>query len=133
MRAEIDVEDEQVKLIRGDRDDVWSKGYLCPKGTTLGHLHDDPDRLRAADGARRRHVARGVVGRGVRALRGAARTACRPSTASTRSTAYVGNPVGHSFTLEPLRRRRSSGMSGMPIIYSSGTVDQWPKNVSVAS
>ena len=33
--------------IRGDRDDVWSKGYLCPKGTALGHLHEDPDRVRA--------------------------------------------------------------------------------------
>jgi anaerobic selenocysteine-containing dehydrogenase len=26
---------------------VWSKGHLCPKGTTLGHLHHDPDRLRS--------------------------------------------------------------------------------------
>jgi anaerobic selenocysteine-containing dehydrogenase len=43
----VHVEDEQVVLIRPDRDDVWSKGYICPKGTTLGHLHHDPDRLRA--------------------------------------------------------------------------------------
>jgi anaerobic selenocysteine-containing dehydrogenase len=43
---QVDVEDDRVKLIRGDRDDVLSKGYLCPKGTTLGHLHDDPDRIR---------------------------------------------------------------------------------------
>src|SRR4051812_48185122 len=38
--------DEQVKVIRADRDDVWSKGYLCPKGTTLGRIHRDPDRVR---------------------------------------------------------------------------------------
>jgi anaerobic selenocysteine-containing dehydrogenase len=44
---EIHVRDERVELIRADRDDVWSKGHLCPKGTTLGHLHHDPDRLRA--------------------------------------------------------------------------------------
>src|SRR5262245_31834302 len=43
---EIHVEGDQVALIRADRDDVWSKGHLCPKGTTLGHLHHDPDRLR---------------------------------------------------------------------------------------
>ena len=43
---ELHVEDGAVRLIRGDRDDVWSHGYICPKGTTLGHLHDDPDRLR---------------------------------------------------------------------------------------
>src|SRR5260221_11479560 len=44
---EISVEDGQVALIRPDREDVWSKGFICPKGTTLGHLHHDPDRLRA--------------------------------------------------------------------------------------
>jgi anaerobic selenocysteine-containing dehydrogenase len=37
---------ETVKRIRGDRDDVFSQGFICPKGSTLGHLHDDPDRLR---------------------------------------------------------------------------------------
>ena len=51
---EIHVAGDRVELIRPDRDDVWSKGYLCPKGTTLGHLHHDPDRLRHADGPRRR-------------------------------------------------------------------------------
>src|SRR5262245_61861676 len=38
--------DDKVKLIRPDRDDVWSQGYICPKGTTLGKLHEDPDRIR---------------------------------------------------------------------------------------
>ena len=38
--------EQRVTLIRPDRDDVWSKGYICPKGTTLGKLHDDPDRIR---------------------------------------------------------------------------------------
>ena len=33
--------------IRGDREDVFSKGFLCPKGSTLKQLHEDPDRLRA--------------------------------------------------------------------------------------
>ena len=37
---------EEVVRIRGDRDDVFSKGYICPKGSTLKQLHEDPDRLR---------------------------------------------------------------------------------------
>ncbi|MFM7899831.1 MAG: molybdopterin-dependent oxidoreductase, partial [Actinomycetota bacterium] len=32
--------------IRGDMNDVFSKGYICPKGSTLKQLHEDPDRLR---------------------------------------------------------------------------------------
>src|SRR3546814_12611707 len=33
-------------LVRPNRDDAWSRGHICPKGTTLGALHHDPDRLR---------------------------------------------------------------------------------------
>ena len=34
---------------RGDRDDVYSKGFICPKGSAIGHLEADPDRLRRRD------------------------------------------------------------------------------------
>src|SRR5437763_3644357 len=44
---EIEVKDDgSVGRIRGDRDDVFSQGYICPKGSTLKQLHEDPDRLR---------------------------------------------------------------------------------------
>ncbi|GAA5106287.1 molybdopterin-dependent oxidoreductase [Haloechinothrix salitolerans] len=36
-----------VTEVRGDRDDVFSRGFICPKGVSLGALHADPDRLRA--------------------------------------------------------------------------------------
>jgi anaerobic selenocysteine-containing dehydrogenase len=39
-------ESGKVTSIRGNRDDVWSRGHLCPKGTSLAALHDDPDRIR---------------------------------------------------------------------------------------
>ncbi|MGA4959678.1 molybdopterin oxidoreductase family protein [Streptomyces lavendulocolor] len=31
---------------RGDRDDVFSQGFICPKGASFGELDADPDRLR---------------------------------------------------------------------------------------
>ena len=43
---EISVRDTTVVRIRGDMNDVFSKGYICPKGSTLKQLHEDPDRLR---------------------------------------------------------------------------------------
>lgn len=63
---EISVEDGRVAGIRPDRDDVWSRGYICPKGAALGDLHDDPDRLRTPlvrDGERWREAE---LGGGVR-------------------------------------------------------------------
>ena len=37
---------QRVAKIRGDQQDVLSKGYLCTKGLALGDLDADPDRLR---------------------------------------------------------------------------------------
>jgi len=32
--------------LKGDKDDPFSKGYICPKATALQDLHEDSDRLR---------------------------------------------------------------------------------------
>src|SRR6476469_3680909 len=42
---EITVAEGGVKRIRGHAADVFSAGYLCPKGVALKDLHEDPDRL----------------------------------------------------------------------------------------
>ena len=36
----------KVLSIKGDKNDPFSKGYICPKATALQDLHEDPDRLR---------------------------------------------------------------------------------------
>jgi anaerobic selenocysteine-containing dehydrogenase len=41
------VDGDRVVAVRPDDADVWSRGYVCPKGAMLGELHHDPDRLRA--------------------------------------------------------------------------------------
>ncbi len=43
---EVEVEGDQVVSIRGDADDVFSRGHICPKATALKDLYDDPDRLK---------------------------------------------------------------------------------------
>jgi anaerobic selenocysteine-containing dehydrogenase len=43
---EVKTRGEQVIGIRGAQDDVFSAGYICPKGYALKDLHEDPDRLR---------------------------------------------------------------------------------------
>ncbi len=42
---EITRKGDQIVRIRGDQNDPYSKGFICPKGSTLKQLHDDPDRL----------------------------------------------------------------------------------------
>jgi anaerobic selenocysteine-containing dehydrogenase len=125
---ELHVENERVALIRPDRDDVWSKGHICPKGTTLGHLHEDPDRLRAPmirEGDTWREASWDeAFARAEELISGVLDQHGRDAM-----TMYIGNPTAHAFSLS-----RYVGLlialASLPVIYSAGTVDQWPKNVS---
>jgi anaerobic selenocysteine-containing dehydrogenase len=125
---EIHVEGGRVANIRGNRDDVWSRGHLCPKGVSLGALHDDPDRIR-------RPLIK-VDGRWQEVSWAAAFRRCTELLSPVIDkygvgavTAYTGNPLAHSFSLARYAGVLI-GMSGMPVTYSPGTVDQWPKNLS---
>src|SRR6476660_2294293 len=43
---EITMDGDQRLNIRGDADDPFSRGYICPKAVALQDFHFDPDRLR---------------------------------------------------------------------------------------
>ncbi|WP_104150767.1 molybdopterin-dependent oxidoreductase [Mycobacterium intracellulare] len=125
---EIQVDDGRVTGIRGNRDDVWSRGHLCPKGTSLAALHDDPDRIREpmikVDGQWQEVSWDAAFRRCTELL-----TPVIDKYGIGAVTAYTGNPLAHSFSLARYAGVLM-GMSGMPITYSPGTVDQWPKNLS---
>ncbi|MET3987275.1 molybdopterin oxidoreductase family protein [Streptomyces sp. PvR034] len=40
------IEGTTVTSARGDREDIFSRGFICPKGAAFGALDADPDRLR---------------------------------------------------------------------------------------
>ena len=44
---EVRTQGDKVISIRGAEHDVFSHGYICPKGVSLKDLHEDPDRLRS--------------------------------------------------------------------------------------
>jgi anaerobic selenocysteine-containing dehydrogenase len=125
---EIQVEGGKVASIRGNRDDVWSRGHLCPKGVSLAAVHDDPDRIRRplikVDGHWQEVSWDAAFRRCTELL-----TPVIQKYGIGAVTAYTGNPLAHSFSLARYAGVLM-GMSGMPITYSPGTVDQWPKNLS---
>lgn len=41
----IEIEDNKVVSIQGDKQDVFSHGHICPKAYALKDIHEDPDRL----------------------------------------------------------------------------------------
>ena len=58
-----------VTAARGDHDDVFSAGFICPKGASFGELDGDPDRLTRPLVRRDGRARRGQLGRGVRGRR----------------------------------------------------------------
>lgn len=124
----IEVKAGTVTGIRGNRDDVWSRGHLCPKGTSLGGVHHDPDRIRRpmikVDGQWREVSWDAAFRRCTELL-----TPVIERHGIGAVTAYTGNPLAHSFSLARYAGILL-GMSGIPVTYSPGTVDQWPKNLS---
>ncbi len=44
--VEIKTQGDQVISIKGDKNDPFSRGHICPKATALQDLHTDPDRLK---------------------------------------------------------------------------------------
>ena len=42
----IEVKDGRIASIKGDANDPFSRGHICPKATALQDLHEDPERLR---------------------------------------------------------------------------------------
>ena len=43
---ELTLTDGRVTSVRGNPDDPFSRGYICPKGVAFADVYDDPDRLR---------------------------------------------------------------------------------------
>jgi anaerobic selenocysteine-containing dehydrogenase len=127
---ELTVADGAVTRIRGDRDDVFSRGFICPKGTTLGHVHDDPDRLRVPlvrrDGELRAATWEEAFAEVARRLPPIIQDHGRDAVA-----VYLGNPTVHNLS-GILYSRVLLRALGTRNLYTASTVDQRPKEISSA-
>lgn len=125
---ELTVRDGEVVRIRGDRDDVFSKGFICPKGTTLGKLHQDPDRLRTPL-VRRDGVL--VEATWDEAYAAVAEGLGRIWADGDRDAVavYLGNPTAHSLAGAMFAGPLIKAV-GTKNVFSASTVDQMPKHVS---
>jgi anaerobic selenocysteine-containing dehydrogenase len=119
---------ERVGRIRGDRDDVFSHGFICPKGSTLRQLHEDPDWLRAPlvkrDGRFEPASWDEAFAEVERRLLPIVEQRGRDAVGI-----YVGNPNAHSLAALIFLRPLIRGL-GTTNVFSASTVDQRPKEVS---
>ena len=121
---ELQLEGDRLVAIRGDADDPFSLGHICPKGNAILDLESDPDRLRTPMRREGSHWlpiswddAFELAGTRLAALQ----QAHGPSAVAT----YLGNPnvhhFGHIAYLPALLRALRT-----PNVFSASSVDQWP-------
>jgi anaerobic selenocysteine-containing dehydrogenase len=122
------VEGTRVTGARGDRDDVFSKGFVCPKGASFGAADSDPDRLRAPlvrrDGELREATweeAFDAVAAGLRPVV----ERYGPHAVGV----VLGNPNVHTMAGGLYPPVLLAGL-GTRSIFTASTLDQMPKHVS---
>src|SRR3982074_818269 len=125
---ELRLEGRDSPLVGGARVEVCSHGFLCPKGTALKQLESDPDRLRRPQ-VRQGDVWHNVswedaVAEGERGLTPILERHGRDAVAM-----YMGNPNVHNLA-GTLYSRVLIQAVGSKNLYSAGTRDQMPKQVS---
>ncbi|MBL8490616.1 MAG: molybdopterin-dependent oxidoreductase, partial [Rhodocyclaceae bacterium] len=125
---ELTIREGRVAGIRGHEADVFSSGYICPKGFALKELHEDPDRLR------RPLIRRGdafveaswddafaEIGRRLPPI--------LEEHGRHAAAVVVGNPSAHKMGLLLYFSRLAKAL-GSRNVFSASTLDQMPKQLS---
>ncbi|MGX1566555.1 molybdopterin-dependent oxidoreductase, partial [Streptomyces sp. NPDC055509] len=122
------IEGTRVTRARGDRDDVFSEGFICPKGASFGAVDSDPDRLRTPlvrkDGELREATweeAFDAVAAGIRPVV----ERYGPNSVGV----VLGNPNVHTMAGALYPTVLLAGL-GTRSVFTASTVDQMPKHVS---
>lgn len=125
---EVQVQDGRVVDLRGDRQDTFSRGHICPKAAALPDLYDDPDRLRQP-------LRRGDRGWEAiswpEALDEAARGLARVQKQHGRDglAIYLGNPLVHNYEAMLFVRMLTRSLKTRSR-FSATSVDQLPHQMA---
>lgn len=130
LDVEIDPAARRVLRIEGDREDVRSQGYLCPKAYAMKEIYEDPERLKRPlrkrpDGSWEELDWDTALDYAASRLR-----AIKENYGANANGFYIGNPTGHNvggqLYLPPLLNALGTQRS-----FSAGTMDQFPQNVAL--
>jgi anaerobic selenocysteine-containing dehydrogenase len=127
----LEISGNTVTSVRGDKDDVFSHGFICPKGVSFGEVDSDPTRLRTP---MIRNAAGALEPASWDDAFGVIRTRLGAIVAQSGPEAvgmFLGNPNVHSlsgaFMLPAFIKALGTSQR-----FSASTVDQMPKQAASA-
>lgn len=122
------IEGTTVTGARGDREDVFSRGFICPKGAAFGALDADPDRLRSPLVRRDGRLEEATWAEAYEVIAAAVPALVREYGAQSVGV-VLGNPNVHTMAgqLYPPMLLKALGTRNL---FTASTLDQMPKHVS---
>lgn len=131
LTLEVDDEARSVGKVRGDARDVFSGGFLCPKGVGLKELHEDPDRLRTPLIKQPDGTFAAASWDEAFALIAERLPQVQAAGGKDAIAAYLGNPAAHNLGAILYGRVLLKAL-GTKNVFSASTVDQYPKQMASA-
>src|SRR4051812_26166727 len=131
LALDVDEAAHTVTKVRGDADDVFSHGFLCPKGVSIKELHDDPDRVRTPLVKQPDGSFAPATWDEAFALIADKLPAISAEHGRDAIGAYIGNPAAHSLAFLLYGEVLLKAL-GTKQIFSASTVDQYPKQAASA-
>ncbi|MER6958292.1 MULTISPECIES: molybdopterin oxidoreductase family protein [unclassified Streptomyces] len=122
------IEGTKVTGARGDREDVFSKGFICPKGASFGAVDADPDRLRTPLVRRDGELCEATWQEAFDAVAAGIRPVVERYGANSVGV-VLGNPNVHTMAGALYPTVLIAGL-GTRSLFTASTVDQMPKHVS---
>jgi len=127
----IEINGDRPVKVRGDADDVFSSGFICPKGASIGELHADPDRITTPLVRRNGELVEAGWDEAFAAI-GERLAPIRDDGDPNATAIYLGNPNAHN--LDGLIYLRALAKAvGTRNVFSATSVDQLPKQISAAA
>ncbi|MGV0735497.1 molybdopterin-dependent oxidoreductase [Mycobacterium syngnathidarum] len=123
------ISDGRVTGARGDHDDVFSAGFICPKGASFGELDNDPDRL-SQPLIRRDGVLSESTWDEAYAVVTERLGAVIAEHGGASVGVYLGNPNAHTIAGSLYAPLIVKGL-GTRQVFSASTLDQMPKHVAL--
>ncbi len=123
------ISDGRVTGARGDRDDVFSAGFICPKGASFGELDNDPDRL-THPLVRRDGLLTEATWAEAYAVITERLGAVIAEHGGGSVGVYLGNPNAHTVAGSLYAPLIIKGL-GTRQVFSASTLDQMPKHVAL--
>ncbi|ODQ93191.1 molybdopterin-dependent oxidoreductase [Mycolicibacterium holsaticum] len=123
------ISDGRITGARGDRDDVFSRGFICPKGASFAELDNDPDRLTRPLVRRNGELTQTSWEEAFATVADRLGTVVAEHGGPSVGV-YLGNPNAHTIAgaLYPPLLVRALGTRQ---VYSASTLDQMPKHVAL--